>query len=235
MMHGPQQGLFDLSFAVPSVCADRLEREEADIGIVPVIEMHRQGLQMIPGAGIACRGPVRSILLVSKTPFSQIRTLAADSSSRTSVMLARILLAEKFAVEPTFVSAEPDIEAMLNGADAALVIGDTALRLDPLELPYFSVDLGEQWVRFTGKPMVFAVWAGRKPLPDGDLAGVFQGSCRYGLEHLDTIIGEESAKRGIPEVLSRWYLSNHIRFEIGAEEIEGMELFLEHAARTVAV
>ena len=80
---------FDLRFALPSECADQLASGRADIGIVPVIEMARQGLDYFPGTGIACHGPVRSILLVSKVPFREIRTLATDSGSRTSAMLVR--------------------------------------------------------------------------------------------------------------------------------------------------
>src|SRR5580704_11448293 len=100
MLHGEQSDVFDLRFALPSECADQLASGEADIGIVPVIEMARQHLEHFPGTGIACHGPVRSILLVSKVPLREIRTLATDSGSRTSVMLSRIVLAEKYGVQP---------------------------------------------------------------------------------------------------------------------------------------
>src|ERR1700745_2680704 len=121
---------FDLRFAVPSACADQLASGEADIGIVPVIEMARQKLPYFRETGIASYGPVRSILLVSKVPFGKIRKLATDSGSRTSVMLSRIILAEKYGVEPQVISHPPDLAAMLGRADAALIIGDAALRLD---------------------------------------------------------------------------------------------------------
>ncbi len=145
----------------PSVCADQLASGEADIGIVPVIEMARQKLAYFRETGIASHGPVRSILLVSKVPFGKIRTLATDSGSRTSVMLSRIILAEKYGVEPQVISHPPDLAAMLGEADAALLIGDAALRIDPATLPFETLDLGEQWTNLTGLPMVFAVWAGR--------------------------------------------------------------------------
>jgi chorismate dehydratase len=154
--------IFDLRFAVPSACADQLASGEADIGIVPVIEMGRQRLDYFRGCGIASHGPVRSILLISKIPFSQIRTLATDSGSRTSVMLARIILTEKFGCDPKLISHTPDLPAMLGLADAALLIGDAALRVDPATLPLETLDLGEQWTNLTGLPMVFAVWAGHK-------------------------------------------------------------------------
>ena len=95
MLHGPQQSLFDLEFRIPAECADRLASGEADIGIIPSFELTKQDLEIIPGAGIACHGAVRSILLISKVPAAEIRTLAADSSSRTSVELARVILDRK--------------------------------------------------------------------------------------------------------------------------------------------
>ena len=98
MLHGHERDLFELSFALPSECADRLASAQADIGIVPSVELLRQNLKIIPGAGIACNGVVRSILLISKVPFEKIRTLATDSSSRTSVMLSRIVLASRYGV-----------------------------------------------------------------------------------------------------------------------------------------
>src|SRR5258707_13073922 len=136
MLHGPERGVFDLRFALPSDCADQLASGAADIGIVPVIEMARQGLEYYRGTGIACHGPVRSILLVSKVPFRAIRTLATDSGSRTSVMLSRVILAERFGAEPSVVSRPPDLAAMLGEADAALLIGDAALAVDPATLPF---------------------------------------------------------------------------------------------------
>src|SRR5882672_2916943 len=144
MLHGPQQNVFDLRFALPSDCADQLASGTADIGIVPVIEMARQKLEYFRGTGIACRGPVRSILLVSKVPFREIRTIATDSGSRTSVMLSRVILAERFGVEPTMISRRADLAPMLGEADAALVIGDPALRLDPATLPFETLDLGAE-------------------------------------------------------------------------------------------
>jgi Predicted periplasmic solute-binding protein len=108
MTHGSQQNYFDLSFSVPSECADRLADGRADIGLVPCAELPRLNLTAIPGTGIASEGPVRSILLVSKVPIDRIQVLAADSSSRTSVLLARIILARKYGVEPAVRSLAPD-------------------------------------------------------------------------------------------------------------------------------
>lgn len=143
MLCGPQQQDFDLQTCIPSECARRVESGAADLGIVPVAEIERQGLTVIPGTGIACFGEVRSILLVSKVEPVRIRTLAADMGSRTSVRLARIILRERFGVEASTFEHAPTLEAMLAQADAALLIGDAALRVDPKMLPYKCLDLGE--------------------------------------------------------------------------------------------
>lgn len=231
MQHGPQRGRFDLSYCTPAQCADRLENRHADIGIVPVVELQRLGLDTIPGTCIASRGPVRSILLVSRTPLPEIRTLAADTSSRTSVALARIILSERHGVEPEFLPAAPDLDAMLAEADAALIIGDPALRVDPAALPHKVCDLGEEWTTWTGLPMVFAVWGAAGPF--AELEPDFRGSARHGLDHLDEIIRIEAPRRGIPEALARDYLTRHITYDLGEDERKGMALFLEYATRGV--
>lgn len=231
MLHGAEKDLFELEFSVPSECADRLEAGAADIGIVPSIELARQDLEIIPGAGIASAGAVRSILLVSKTEPSRIRTLAADSSSRTSVMLARILLAERYGAEPRFVSHSPDLPRMLEAADAALIIGDPALAVNPADLPFHVSDLGADWTAMTGLPMVFAVWAGRRASVTPDLAASFLDSCRFGLDHLGDIISLEAAKRNLGVELVRNYLTRNVVFELGAKEYEGLQLFQRYAGQ----
>ena len=230
MLHGPQRGLFHLDFCLPSECADRLEDGSADIGIVPSAELPRLGLEIIPGTGIASRGAVRSILLVSKVPREGIRTLAADTSSRTSVQLARILLARNHGARPRLVPFRPDLGAMLEAADAALIIGDPALRVDIEHSPYQVFDLGEEWTATTGLPMVFAVWGGRKECITPELAQIFLESCRFGLAHLDDIVRRESRSRGLPEQLVREYFAHNVTLELGEEEYRGLRLFLRHVS-----
>jgi len=228
-LHGPQTGLLDLTFAVPSICADRVIDGDADIGIIPVIEMDRHGLEWVSGIGIACRGPVRTILLVSRVPFDEIRTLATDSGSRTSVQLARIILEKKYGVRPSLFSMEPDLVKMLESADAALIIGDAALALDPTEIDNPCLDLGEEWVNLTGLPMVFAVWSGRPGQITPELAEAMRGSCHFGLGQLDAIIKEEAERRGFPEYVVHQYLTRNISFLLGKEEEAGIRLYLKYA------
>jgi predicted solute-binding protein len=229
MLRGPQQGRFDLLFRVPSECADMVASGAADIGIIPSFELLRQKLAVVPGVGIVSRGAVRSILLVSKCPADRIRTLAADSSSRTSVALARIILAQKFGAAARILTQPPALEPMLANADAALIIGDPALRLDPRTLDGHVYDLGEEWTAMTGLPMVFAVWAGRPEVIDPEVIAAFQESCRFGRLRLEEIVSTESAGRGFAPELVRAYLGRHIGTEVGEAEQRGMELFLQLA------
>jgi predicted solute-binding protein len=229
LQHGPQQDLFDLSFEIPSVCADRLAAGSADIGLVPVIEACRQGLDIVPGLGIACDGPVRSILLVSHVPAPEIRTVAVDSSSRTSVALTEVVLRERFGVAPRLISHSPQLEVMLQSSDAALVIGDAALRFHPDELPYHVYDLGQEWKWMTGLPMVFAVWAARPGVIEPDVVSVLHASYGFGKQRMEEIISQESVRRGFAEDLVRQYLTHYIHFALTQEFERGMQRFLDSA------
>lgn len=233
MLHGPQRGLFDLDFQIPAACADQVAAGAADIGIIPSFELTRQNLEIIQGAGIACHGPVRSILLISARPAAEIRRLAVDSSSRTSVQLARVLLARRFGAEPELIPHAPDLDPMLRDADAALIIGDPALRLDPATLPYHVYDLGREWVEMTQLPFVFAVWAGRASVVTPEVVDAFQQSCRYGRERIEEIVTAESGQRGMAPELVRQYLTRHIVHELAPRDYQGMELFLNYARPAV--
>lgn len=229
MVQGPQRDLVELTFAVPSVCAERVASGIADVGLVPVIEMDSQGLAAVPGIGIASRGAVRSILLVSRVPFRRVRTLATDMNSRTSVMLARIILSRCFGTEPEVASMPADLDAMLERADAALVIGDAALAVDPEQVGLPCLDLGEAWFDLTGLPFVFAMWAGHQPNITPELAQILEDSCLCGLGALDRIIEEEAAKRMMPRAMVEHYLRSNIVFRHGAAERAGLELYLRYA------
>ncbi len=235
MRHGREKSDFDLQFCVPAECARRIESGTVDLGIVPVAEMERQGLEPVPGTGIACLGAVRSILLISKVEPRRIRTLAADSGSRTSVRLAGIVLRERFGVSPMVFEHTPALETMLSRADAALLIGDEALRVDPPTLPFSCLDLGAEWLSLTGLPMVFALWAGRPNVVQrwgsAALARAFTGSLDFGMAELEEIVAQESAGRRMAPALVREYLSRYINFRIGERELEGLAAFLKLSAQ----
>ena len=227
--HGAQRDIFDLTYALPSECADQLSSGEADIGIVPVIEMARQKLDYFRSTGIACRGAVRSILLVSKVPLREIRTLATDTGSRTSVMLSRIILGEKYGVQPKLIARRAELAPMLGEADAALLIGDAALHLNPATLPFETLDLGLEWTQMTGLPMVFAVWSGKKEVMLPPYEQAFLDSYRYGLASMDAIVKKQSPLRGVSEEMAREYLTHNIVFELNARDHAGLDLYLKQA------
>jgi chorismate dehydratase len=229
MMHGSQQPQVNLRFEIPAICAETIERGEADIGLVPVAEVARQGMEIVPGYGIACHGAVRSILLISRVPIRSIRTLATDLSSRTSVQLARVILREIYGVRPEFVSRAPKLEPMLAECDAALLIGDPALRIDPSALPYESLDLGAEWQALTGLPMVFALWAGNAPLASESLSEILAGSYKFGRSHIDEIANQEHERRGVTIAAAREYLTSYIHYEIGERELKGLDAFVDLA------
>jgi chorismate dehydratase len=223
--HGPEQGLFDFRYDLPAQCAAALENGEADIGLVPSAELDRLGLDFFTDVGIACEGPVRSILLISRVPFDAIRTLAVDSGSRTSVALTRIILNERYRCTPEFFARDPQLDRMLADADAALVIGDPALRLEPEALPMRTLDLGQEWVAWTGLPMVFAVWAGRPATLRRTPSEAFVRSFEWGCGHMNEIVLQAAAERGFPEGLVRDYLTTHIQYRLGPEHLEGLARF----------
>ncbi len=233
LLHGPQQGAFDLSFRLPAVCADEVAAGRADIGIIPAVELNTHDYAQVTGLGIASRGPVRSILLATKKPLAEIQTLAADTSSRTSVQLARIILQRRYGANPRIIAHAPDLDRMMAAADAALIIGDPALRIDPAALPYPAYDLGTEWTEMTGLPMVFAVWAGSKKMIRPDVEAVFRGSHAYGCAHIEDIVRLDAVPRGFSPEIARTYLTRHIICELGPAEYEGLALYLSYAKSAV--
>ena len=227
------EGKFDISYTVPSGCAEMLRTGTADIGIVPVVAYPLiAGLRVIPNIAIGSRGPVRSILLISKVPLEEIRTVAADAASRTSVALLRVLLRKWFGGRRQITSMEPKLSIMLQQCDAALIIGDPALTADRSR--YICYDLAEEWNRLTGKPFVFAFWAVREAAlrnaPVGmDLVRIFQQSRDHGLENVDTLARDWAPRIGLTPAEVRTYLTQNIDYRLGPEQIEGLDLFFRYA------
>jgi predicted solute-binding protein len=153
-------------------------------------------------------------------------------------MLARVVLKSRYGCEPRLTVMDPRLESMLAAADAALLIGDSALRVDVESLDTCVYDLGAEWFAMTGLPMVFAVWAGRPervaPLVEAGFESAFRESLQFGLDNMDAIVTEESRARGFPRALVRRYLTSHIAFHIGEHEELGMERFLQAASELEA-
>ena len=229
LQHGEQQGCCDLTFALPSACADALAQENVDVGLIPVAELLRLPVERIADVGIASYGPVRSILLVSRVPLQQIQSVALDTSSRTSVALLRVLLKYYYCLSPTLARQAPDLNAMLAQHDAALLIGDPALRIEIDKLPFYTFDLGQEWSTWTGLPMVYAAWCGPSHRNTKALREALHASFEFGWRHLDEIARTEGLWRGFPMDATKTYLTEQIRYPIGHAEQQGLRRFLELA------
>jgi len=239
--HGEASRQFDVSYTLPSSCARALAEGTADLGIIPAAAYAQiPGLQVLPEIAIASRRPVRSILLVSKLPIEKVRTVALDTSSLTSVALTRVLFEKWLGGRRTYASMPPDIEKMLAVHDAALVIGDPALKVDRAR--YRTLDLAEEWIRRTGKPFVFAFWAVRGAAlaeadPALDLAAIFRDSRDHGLKSssLNQIAREWALRLGLSEADIRTYLTENIHYQLDAGCLEGLQLFYQYAAEIGAL
>src|ERR1035437_1843528 len=225
---------FDISYTIPSACAEALRAGTADIGIIPAAAYATvPDLVIIPDVAIAARRAVRSILLVSKVPVNQlskrVRTVALDTSSMTSVVLTKILFAKWMGGARDYKPMAPDLDAMLGACDAALLIGDPALQVDRTR--YFTLDLAEEWVARTGKSFVFAFWAIRQQVLAGRNAGaiaeVFQKSRDHGLspKNLETIAQEWAPRLGLTVEAIRTYLTQNIHYYLDPPCLEGLELY----------
>lgn len=224
---------FELSYTVPSHCAQQLQAGTADIGIIPVAAYTTiPDLVVVPDVAIAAKNAVRSILLISKVPVEKIRNVATDDSSRTSAALVEIFLRKFVGIKPGFTRQQPALQEMLKWHDAALLIGDPALQARTEG--YFVYDLAEQWRRWTGRPFVFAFWAVRKAAlaevrPEVNIARVFQESRDHGLKHIPEIVSAWAPRLSLPEKLVADYLAENVDYSLNQENLEGLRLFFRYA------
>jgi chorismate dehydratase len=231
----------------PAECADRLASGAAEIGLVPIASLaSNPGLRILRGCTIASKGRVRSLLLVRRAsqPLQSLRSVAADTASRTTLAHARILLRQWNNPEVPFLPAAADLDAMLARADAAILIGDPALlaleeRANRFErtgelLVYH--DLAQEWRTLTGLPFVSAVWgiACSSPLVESIAEDLVQSRI-HGLENIDSIVAEWSSRIPIPDATIRAYLTTNIHYTLDDECIEAMRVFFRMAAEARAL
>jgi len=216
--------------AEPATCADQLAAGRVDASLVPVAALPGiPGAQLLPGLGIATRGPVTSVLIIAHKPLGELQTLAVHSASRTSAVLARLLLAERWGVYPLPLPRPGSVNEMLREADAALVIGDLALQVRG-RTGLLEVDLAGEWREWTGLPFVFAVWATRPSAPAG-FAEVAERSLAFAEQHWEELLPRWSAAHDVAAAEARTYLQERLYYRLGEDERAGMQEFLRRAER----
>lgn len=220
----------DLGLARPSELARALAENEADVGLLPVAAAATIGdLRLLRNMAIGARGKVRSVAIVAERPIDQLDAIALDLSSRTSVVLARLLLARRKLSPHLFATDPTQAIASVGGRTGALVIGDAALDVETRF--EHRVDLAEDWFEWTGLPFVFAAWFARREAITSDQEDIFRVAKQKGLSRVDAIAAEHGARSGLDEASLRSYLTETIRYDLGDEELRGLERFWAEAAR----
>lgn len=219
-----------IRFDVPSVCADLLASGAIDLGMVPSITYaDRPGDRIVPGICIGSRGPVWSVALYSRRSLRSVRSIALDTSSRTSVTLTRILCRRLWDISPTFQPHAPDLGAMLASADAALLIGDPALFLDHQSDGLEKTDLGEAWAQLTGLPFVWAFWSGPSASADARVVARLREAQSAGVAASDAIADAYCAGDPGRQAIARRYLRDYMHYELDASTLDGLRTYYREA------
>lgn len=253
--HGPLRNKYELSFTVPAQCAEALRTGAVDVAIIPAIEYQRiQNLVILPDLSIASKERVRSLLIVSRSPIREARRIALDSSSRSTQVLTKILCDARWLISPEFSETSPDLAAMLATNDAALIIGDPALRLAIAaeqqvtpgadgewicsgaqvglpQIPKLHIyDAVHEWWQLTERPAVLALWAARATIATPELAGDFSASLAFGLAHLPEICAEAARELQLSATELLLYLRTNIDYSLDAENLKGLIEYYSRAA-----
>ena len=223
---------FQIRYDIPSECARLLHAREIDVGLIPSIESLRgpAPYAIVPGPAVTSRGPVASVAIYTRREPKDIRTIAMDTSSRTSVALSTIMLRRRFQAEATPVAMAPDLDAMLARADAALIIGDLALFLDEGASGARKIDLGQEWTEMTGLPFVYACWTGWPGAVEKNDVAVLQRARNDGVAQSNAVAAAYYPDDTPRQAVARRYLRDNIRYVLGADEIEGLTTFFRYAS-----
>lgn len=242
---------FDVRFDLPARCAELLHAGETDLGLIPSIEFlrephHAGHYRIVPDVAITSRGTVASVAVFTTRDMKDVRSIALDTSSRTSVALTRVMCARVFGITPAFAPHGPDLPAMLAEADAALVIGDKALFLEPGPLQVGEgagartvmvekIDLGALWLETTGLPFVYAFWAGRSDVLNADdvraLIETRDASLARLREIAEFYYPDDPARQDVADR----YLRDNIKYYLGPDERAGLERFYQYAVEAGVV
>jgi chorismate dehydratase len=220
-----------IRYDLPAVCSALLHAGEVDLGLVPSIDyLHAPEYRLVPGVGIGSRGRIASVALYARRPVGEIRRIALDTSSRTSITLIRVLCRHRFGIAPEFIAHRPDLAAMTAACDAGLLIGDPAFDADHDALGLRKIDLGEEWTALTGLPFVYAAWTGRPGAVASAEVAALQAAQAEGVESADAIAAEYGRGDAGRAARAAVYLRDNVRYGLGAEEAAGLQMFLDYAA-----
>ncbi len=219
----------NLHLDYPSRLADDLSAGRLDVALIPSVEyFHRDDYKIISDACVATHGPVLSVKLYARVAWGEIRTLALDEGSRTSVALSRVLLAERYGVEPELFPLPMSHSTEDTECDAILLIGDRAIH-PPAEKFAGIWDLGEEWVNWTGFPFVFAMWVASASLNSKQIEPLLCKARDEGLMNLEKIARREAKHLEITRESACSYLKKNLHFKMGSAERRGLELFQQLA------
>ena len=223
---------FSIRYDIPSECARLLHERQIDVGLIPSIEYLRGAgaYALVPGPAVISRGPVASVAIYTRREPADIRTIAMDTSSRTSVALAAVMLTRRFGVTAEAAPMAPDLGAMLDRADAALIIGDVALFLDHEAAGARKIDLGEEWTAMTGLPFVYACWTGWPGALTRRHVELLQRARDEGVAQSDAVASAYYPEDTPRQAVARRYLRDNIRYFLGGEELEGLKTFFAYAS-----
>ncbi|MFL6275166.1 MAG: menaquinone biosynthetic enzyme MqnA/MqnD family protein [Blastocatellia bacterium] len=233
-LYGEQKSRCTLvSDVAPVRCAQLLAERRAEAALIPVIEYQRQAdLLIAPGACVASKTQVYSVVLASRVPLAEVRSVTLDTTSRTSAALVEIIFSRFYNLTPEYRTAPPRIQEMLETSDAALIIGDPAMMIDRRGLHVY--DLAEEWRKHTGLPFVFAFWAMRRDAAEMFAPGVerrvdFRGARREGVAHAEELAALYSEQLGMAKSELVSYLTKNIHYDLDDESLSGLKLYYELA------
>ena len=227
-----RQDLFDCRYDVPAKCAAMLHDKSVDLSLIPSIEYFgHPDYRIVPDIGVMSTGPVASVALFTDRPATALRSVAVDVSSRTAVALLRVLCAQWFDIEPTFVTLRPDLPAMLKRCDAALLIGDAALYQEHETNGLDKIDLGYEWTTMTGLPFVWSFWVGRTGCIDKNHINALRTARDAGVQQLDQIAEQyASSEEEDALAIAKEYLHDNVSYTLDDQARTGMKKFFSAAA-----
>ena len=226
-----QHGRWSVRQDVPAVCAALLHSGEVDLGLIPSVEyLQAPDYRLVPAVGIGSRGAIASVAIFSAREMRDVRRLALDTTSRTSVALARVLCARRYRIAPEFVPHRPDLARMMQDCDAALLIGDRALETDHDAVGLQKLDLGAEWTDMTGLPFIYAAWTGRSDAVGAPDVTDLQEAQAAGVRAIDDIAAKYGEGNEAVARRAAAYLRDNVKYGLGRDETAGLQLFLDYAA-----